>query len=180
MSRARLAGPARADLAGVIWTDRVRLLKDAGAIGYLAVSSPPPGWERHTSFLIPSTFYSSVPGGPEPIELPEAQILGGGTTLVSLGPAKRVDHYWPTNPEIWLVRPQDASNCAEGWMSNIAYPKAVRTGERWFAGAPPPARSTWAPDTPHMTRTPRTWATCAARATCCSRSGSTPTATAPR
>jgi len=58
-----------------MWTDRVRALEDAGAIGYLAMSSPPPGWAGSPSFGTPTNFVSRPFGdGPSTITLPEVQI----------------------------------------------------------------------------------------------------------
>ena len=60
----------------VIYTDRVNNLKQAGAVGYLAVSNPPAGWERNGAFASPTVFMFPpiTGGGPEEIVLPEAQL----------------------------------------------------------------------------------------------------------
>jgi subtilisin family serine protease len=58
----------------MIWYDRLQALKDAGAAGYIAVSAPPPGWEHHFSFGVPSSFVSPTPDHPESVALPEVQV----------------------------------------------------------------------------------------------------------
>ncbi|MPZ28164.1 MAG: S8 family serine peptidase [Micromonosporaceae bacterium] len=58
-----------------IWIDRIKHLEDAGAVGYLAFSNPPPGYEDHMSFTAPNWSYGTPSGGgPKVINLPEAQI----------------------------------------------------------------------------------------------------------
>lgn len=57
-----------------IWTDRVQALRDAGAIGYLAVSSPPAGWEDDLASGTPVNTVGIAPNSPDTITLPEAQL----------------------------------------------------------------------------------------------------------
>lgn len=59
----------------VIWTDWVHGLKEAGAIGYIAVSNPPTDLEKNFAYSTPTTFVlQPTPDSPKDVDLPEVQV----------------------------------------------------------------------------------------------------------
>jgi subtilisin family serine protease len=92
-----------------LWVDRVDDLRKAGAVGFLAMSNPPAEWARHMGFSTPSPFVAAVPGGPQEITLPEAQIprdegkrllemLGKGPVTIDVHGDPNIPYTYQLNP----------------------------------------------------------------------------------